>query len=255
MCIRDRPFTIGVTPPNVCFISCENVAPKTDCEKAANEWNAVSKGSINDLNQFISRNNQCPLYQQLAKDKIEILSKTLQPPITNPCDLAANEWNQKLNNHNVVELEAYIRTHSLCPKYVTIARDKLSELKPVVESIVAKYSAHTETTEFCKELFSTRNRLFFDYSKMIGVIDRKARTQTIYASDLNSFGADKCTIQIGHLSTDKLALSCIFYTHSSKKIKKTQKELNKCNGLDYTCLLYTSPSPRDATLSRMPSSA
>ena len=26
-------------------------------------------------------------------------------------------------------------------------------------------------------------------------------------------------------------------------------------GLEYTCLLYTSPSPRDATLSRMPSSA
>ena len=25
--------------------------------------------------------------------------------------------------------------------------------------------------------------------------------------------------------------------------------------LDFTCLLYTSPSPRDATLSRMPSSA
>ena len=25
--------------------------------------------------------------------------------------------------------------------------------------------------------------------------------------------------------------------------------------LDYICLLYTSPSPRDATLSRMPSSA
>ena len=26
-------------------------------------------------------------------------------------------------------------------------------------------------------------------------------------------------------------------------------------GMDITCLLYTSPSPRDATLSRMPSSA
>ena len=26
-------------------------------------------------------------------------------------------------------------------------------------------------------------------------------------------------------------------------------------GFDYACLLYTSPSPRDATLSRMPSSA
>ena len=28
-----------------------------------------------------------------------------------------------------------------------------------------------------------------------------------------------------------------------------------CCGQDMTCLLYTSPSPRDATLSRMPSSA
>ena len=27
------------------------------------------------------------------------------------------------------------------------------------------------------------------------------------------------------------------------------------NALSYACLLYTSPSPRDATLSRMPSSA
>ena len=28
-----------------------------------------------------------------------------------------------------------------------------------------------------------------------------------------------------------------------------------CGALSYACLLYTSPSPRDATLSRMPSSA
>ena len=31
--------------------------------------------------------------------------------------------------------------------------------------------------------------------------------------------------------------------------------INRIEGLDYICLLYTSPSPRDATLSRMPSSA
>ena len=31
--------------------------------------------------------------------------------------------------------------------------------------------------------------------------------------------------------------------------------LTAIDDLDYTCLLYTSPSPRDATLSRMPSSA
>ena len=35
---------------------------------------------------------------------------------------------------------------------------------------------------------------------------------------------------------------------------KTQSTLMAC-GLRKSCLLYTSPSPRDATLSRMPSSA
>ena len=37
-------------------------------------------------------------------------------------------------------------------------------------------------------------------------------------------------------------------------LSKTCKKLS-CKIKDYTCLLYTSPSPRDATLSRMPSSA
>ena len=32
-------------------------------------------------------------------------------------------------------------------------------------------------------------------------------------------------------------------------------ELKEIRGMDAACLLYTSPSPRDATLSRMPSSA
>ena len=32
-------------------------------------------------------------------------------------------------------------------------------------------------------------------------------------------------------------------------------EKEVCRWLSQTCLLYTSPSPRDATLSRMPSSA
>ena len=38
-------------------------------------------------------------------------------------------------------------------------------------------------------------------------------------------------------------------------IKKGQKFQIQSNGQCHTCLLYTSPSPRDATLSRMPSSA
>ena len=36
---------------------------------------------------------------------------------------------------------------------------------------------------------------------------------------------------------------------------QADKLLLRINALDTDCLLYTSPSPRDATLSRMPSSA
>ena len=42
------------------------------------------------------------------------------------------------------------------------------------------------------------------------------------------------------------------YLDDLEKRKAIEAELK---GEIYTCLLYTSPSPRDATLSRMPSSA
>ena len=40
----------------------------------------------------------------------------------------------------------------------------------------------------------------------------------------------------------------------AKLVKKVREKINEL-GITYICLLYTSPSPRDATLSRMPSSA
>ena len=47
------------------------------------------------------------------------------------------------------------------------------------------------------------------------------------------------------------------YADAKDKEKKKQKAkiLKKKSNKDSFCLLYTSPSPRDATLSRMPSSA
>ena len=39
------------------------------------------------------------------------------------------------------------------------------------------------------------------------------------------------------------------------EIDMIKNDLEKLNRADVICLLYTSPSPRDATLSRMPSSA
>ena len=44
------------------------------------------------------------------------------------------------------------------------------------------------------------------------------------------------------------------YADQYKKIE-ARKSKTKKNKFGYTCLLYTSPSPRDGLLSRMPSSA
>ena len=41
----------------------------------------------------------------------------------------------------------------------------------------------------------------------------------------------------------------------AKKTISFKERIEKGESLDSICLLYTSPSPRDATLSRMPSSA
>ena len=47
-----------------------------------------------------------------------------------------------------------------------------------------------------------------------------------------------------------------FFSRGADAVKKAAKELAKHGGKVFAdCLLYTSPSPRDATLSRMPSSA
>ena len=45
----------------------------------------------------------------------------------------------------------------------------------------------------------------------------------------------------------QIALFSYRIAHLTEHVKKNRK--------DYTCLLYTSPSPRDGLLSRMPSSA
>ena len=45
------------------------------------------------------------------------------------------------------------------------------------------------------------------------------------------------------------------HTETTSNVTETINSVDYRTGWEYTCLLYTSPSPRDATLSRMPSSA
>ena len=53
------------------------------------------------------------------------------------------------------------------------------------------------------------------------------------------------------VGTNDLESAVKFYDRLMPKMNMVRVETDK----DFACLLYTSPSPRDATLSRMPSSA
>ena len=49
-------------------------------------------------------------------------------------------------------------------------------------------------------------------------------------------------------------MALMFFMQRSQK-KQAQKRMESLNKLQKGCLLYTSPSPRDRSVSRMPSSA
>ena len=54
-------------------------------------------------------------------------------------------------------------------------------------------------------------------------------------------------IKVGFIGLGNMGMPMALNLHKSKKIDLV--------GYDMSCLLYTSPSPRDRSLSRMPSSA
>ena len=57
-----------------------------------------------------------------------------------------------------------------------------------------------------------------------------------------------------NLSTNKLNITVVHPAIKDEYLP-IGISLDDFDGIAWTCLLYTSPSPRDATLSRMPSSA
>ena len=73
--------------------------------------------------------------------------------------------------------------------------------------------------------------------------------QLVYALDMND--PDQSCPESLKLSTHRRRRLCGRKTDGSS----CDSIVIPTNGQSYNCLLYTSPSPRDATLSRMPSSA
>ena len=61
-------------------------------------------------------------------------------------------------------------------------------------------------------------------------------------------------MMLEHMRADYCGWSRSGFRDISEEIL-SDSEKRYCDGLHYTCLLYTSPSPRDVEESRMPSSA
>ena len=68
------------------------------------------------------------------------------------------------------------------------------------------------------------------------------------------FGITEKTIR-SLKKADGLVVGSAICKEISKSIEKRQNAVTNVTNIVKSCLLYTSPSPRDATLSRMPSSA
>ena len=88
-----------------------------------------------------------------------------------------------------------------------------------------------------------------------------SRTETIHGHPSNRIGGNRKTIG-GSLNQviDSLRVLLLPRHHAGVKIRTNRArpmitDTATGTGIAITCLLYTSPSPRDATLSRMPSSA
>ena len=72
---------------------------------------------------------------------------------------------------------------------------------------------------------------------------------------ISNFYRNKTVLITGHTGFKGAWLSLVLHSFGAKVHGISLKPYDRRGNLYKICLLYTSPSPRDATLSRMPSSA
>ena len=83
-------------------------------------------------------------------------------------------------------------------------------------------------------------------------IERSEVEKIVISNKIKEIYADRLKIVV---SNAELNLQVDDFIQSNKITIKELKSLLRSKGIDTDCLLYTSPSPRDRTRSRMPSSA
>ena len=88
----------------------------------------------------------------------------------------------------------------------------------------------------------------------VTIVDYKSGNKSSVINSFKEVAKDKVNIEVTSdlnkiKSSDKVVLP------GQGSFKSCVDALNNINGLVDTCLLYTSPSPRDYAASRMPSSA
>ena len=145
---------------------------------------------------------------------------------------------------------------SKAPSYWIKAKKYLSKKDKVMSSLIKKYKSPSET------VLTSRRDVFFSLCKsIIGQQISVAAANSVFLKFKK-----KCKNKINAKTVNKLSSSqlksCGLSRQKVKGIKSLAKKvLNKefnpklISKLSDDCLLYTSPSPRDRTRSRMPSSA
>eukprot|EP00831_Metopus_contortus_P055141 TRINITY_DN4656_c0_g1_i2.p2 TRINITY_DN4656_c0_g1~~TRINITY_DN4656_c0_g1_i2.p2 ORF type:complete len:138 (-),score=29.20 TRINITY_DN4656_c0_g1_i2:69-482(-) len=80
----------------------------------------------------------------------------------------------------------------------------------------------------------------------------------LYGNQLVSDYTKRCNEELEELQRHKVMMTLPSPQYNGPRVTRTQKLLEESMmsaSLQHTCLLYTSPSPRDLSTSRMPSSA
>ena len=166
-------------------------------------------------------------------------------------ELFSKESLQKLFDfafeNNRIESENVQRIYALKADYLKTIGDVIGFLQGKNQTIARQICASNFLPEASR--FSELDDLEWAFGNM-GIQDQAKHLVTLYLEDLSDFIVE-CTDENFGFSryAERLGQSANDFNELYENL---QKEITV---IDAICLLYTSPSPRDGLLSRMPSSA